>query len=320
MSFSKQFKKIAMIGALSSAFLAPEAKAKTPSSNDNAPVRIEQSAKQEWIWGKDSASIRDKVAYKSLPAFYKAFGHKTYMERFEMREEWKQKDFLKRDRKYSAILKRNPNATFRDFDSEGSLPGLKLADYPTGSGSLLTKIILDQMDGKLSPHQAKVALEMITLGRPLATVDPSLSYAEQLELCGFDIAANVAHGTKLVSLSARDRSIYIAQDQDAEALNERNEEARRKLRLRFSKKKDKEQEKDLGFWAPLLRTKNRLLSEEETKRMFPREVINGKDVGIRQPNEVSYSIYDEVTRKVAAKIEKEEQEAAKRAKDLTQGR
>ena len=51
------------------------------------------------------------------------------------------------------------------------------------------------------------------------------------------------------------------------------------------------------------------------KGKFPRETINGKSVGVRQPNELTYSIHDEVTRKVADKIDREEQAMAQHAKE-----
>ena len=222
MPFSKQLKTIALMGALGASFFTTEAKEKNTADNNKAPARIEQSVKPDWTWGTDTASFREKLAYKSLPAEYKAFANKTFMERFEMREEWEQKDFLKRDRTRTALLKRNPDATFKDFEPKTSAPNLKLADYPVAAGSFINKIIREQADGKLSYFQAKVAWELATLGRPLATIDPNLPYADQLKLCGFDVAADVAKGTSFYSLSAREQSIYVAQDQDAEALNDRN--------------------------------------------------------------------------------------------------
>ena len=314
MSFSKKLKKLAMIGALGGSLLMPEAQAQVLDHNSEGTPRRIQVSRDGWSWSTDSSALRDRLAYNSLPAFYKAFANKSFMERFEMKETWEQKDFIKRDRKRSAILKKNPNATIKDFEVETSVSNLKLADYPCAEGSLWLKIVQEQTTGKLSCHQAKVAEELCRLGRPLATIDPNLSYAEQLESCGFDIAANVARGTKLSSLSARDLSIYIAQDQDAELINARNEEARRELRIRFEKEKDEEWEKENGFFSSLFRTKTRLLTEEETKGLFKFEEINGKSVAVPHPNEISYSIHDEMTRKVADKIEQEEKMANERTK------
>jgi len=315
MSISERFKKVAMMAALGASLMMPDAQAKDTNTETKAPDRIEQSVKAGWTWGSDRASLRDKAAYESLPKEYKAFAGKSFMERFEMREEWEQKDFLKRDRKRTVLLKKNPEATIGDYAPRAALPDLKLADYPAAEGSYWTKIILDQMDGKLSPIQARVAEQMVTLGRPLATIDPSLSYADQLKACGFDVEASVVEGTRFSSLSARDQSIFVAQDQDAEALNNRNEEGRRNLRIQLYKERDEEWEATHGWLDRLFPEKTVLLSEEETKGMFPRETINGKSVGIRQPNEVTYSIHDEVTRKVAEKIEREEQLAAQQAKE-----
>ena len=320
MSFSERLKKVAMMGALGSALLATEANAQTHKDNDGSSSRMEQPVKQDWTWGTDAAALRDKAAYESLPAEYKAFAGKTFMERFEMREEWEQKDFLRRDRRRSAILKRNPAATFKDFDPRTKAPDLKLADYPMAEGNYLDKILLDQFDGKLSPLQAKIAEEMATLGRPMATLDPNLPYAEQLKACGFDLMASVVSGTRFHSLSARDQSIFVAQDQDAEFLNDRNERARIELRASLSKEGDEEWDASHGWFDRIFPSKTRYLSENETKGLFPRETINGKSVGIRQPNEVSYSIHDEVTRKVAEKIDREEKETAKHAQDLAQSR
>jgi len=319
MSFLKRLEKLALVAALGGSLLVPQARAQDQAAKDKTPPRRVQSVKEGWTWGMDSASLQDRLAYHSLSPKYRVFANKSFMERFEIREEWEQKDFLRRDRERSALLKKNPNATIEDLGLKSSVEHLKLADYPCAESDFMLKIMQDQLAGRLTYRQAKVAQEVCILGRPLATIDPNLSYAEQLELCGFDVAASVARGKKITSLSARDLSIYIAQDQNAEAINDRNEEARRDLRIRFEKEKDEEYAKNHGFFDFLFTTKTRLLSEEETKGMFLRETINGKDVGIRQPNEISYSIYDEVTRKVAAKIAAEEQatERAKKAKQVT---
>ena len=320
MSMSDKLKKAAVMTAIGASFLAPEARAQSTSTEAKAPDRMEQSVKSDWTWGTDATSIRAKAAYESLPAEYKAFAGKSFMERLEMREEWEQKDFLKRDRKRSAILRRNPDATIKEFSPRSSIPDAKLADFPVAEGSFITKIELDKQDGKLSPLQAIIAEEVLTMGRPLASIDPNLPYAEQLKACGFDMMASVVSGTQFRSLSARDRSIFIAQDQNAGALNDRNEEARRDLRIRLYEEDAKAWNESHSWFSGLFSTETRLLTEKEMEGKFPREVINGKDVAVPQPNEQSYSIHDEVTRKVAAKIEHEEQMAAKRAKDavLTQ--
>jgi len=315
MSFIEKFKKAALMSALGATLVAPEAKAKDTMPTEKAPTPVTQSVKSEWTWGTDAASMRDKAIFESLPPEYKAFAGKNFMERLEMKEEWEQKDFLKRDRKRSAILRRNPDATIGDFAPQAALPGLKLADYPVAPPTYEGKIIAEQALGKLSPAQAKVAEEMMKLGRPLATIPSDLSYSEQLKLCGFDMAAEVAGGKALTSLNARDRSIFIAEDQEADLLNNRNGEARRELRIRFAQEDAAEWDKNNTFFNRLFRTKTRLLTEEEMEGKFPRETINGKDVAIRQPNEITYSIRDEVTRRVADKIDREEKATAQRAKD-----
>ena len=314
MSFLKRLQKIALIGSLGGTLLMPEAQAQDTAPESIPASRIMQTVKEGWTWGNDAAAIGDRMAYDSLPAEYKAFANKSFMERLEMKEEWEQRDFIKRDRKRSAILKKNPDATIKDFFGESQDGQLKLADYPCAEGSYERKIMQEMISGKLTPRQAKVAEELYKLGRPVETVDPKLPYADQLRSCGLDVAANVAEGTKITSLDSRDLAIYIAQDRNAETLHDRNADEYRELCIRFEKEKAEEWEKNHGFWSSLFQTKTRLLSEEETKGMFPRETINGKDVSIRQPNEISYSILDEVTRKVATKIDQEERINAERAK------
>ena len=313
MSFSERLKKAGMMTALGASLLFPEAQAKTETEGIKDINQIEQSVKQDWTW----RSNRDKAVYESLPPEYKAFAHKNFMERFEMREEWEQRDFLKRDRKRTAILKRNPNATVRDFEPRSGASHLKLANFPTGEGSFWLKITKDEIDGKLSHSQAQMAKELLTMGRPMATINPDLSYTDQLKLCGFDVITNVAGGTKFSVLSARDQSIFIAQLQDAEAVNDQNEEAWRNLRIRLSQEEAEEWEATHSFWDKLFPPRITRVSEEYTKGKFPSETINGKTVLIPQPNEIGYSIHAEVTRKIAAKINSEEKKTAKYIKDNT---
>ncbi|MDY6408030.1 MAG: hypothetical protein SPL08_04970 [Pseudomonadota bacterium] len=315
MSISDRLKKVAMMGALGASLIAPQARAQQAESIGKAPDRIEQSATTNWTWGTDAHSMHAKAVYDSLPAEYKAFAGKSFMERFEMKEEWEQRDFLKRDHKRSAILRQNPNATIRDFSPNTSIPNLKLANFPTGEGSYDLKIIQEQAEGKLTYEQAMMAQDMINLGRPLATVNKNMSYADQLKECGLDIMARVANGTRLHDLSARDMSIFVAQDQNAERLNDQNADARRDLRIRLAQEDVEEMDKNSSFLGNLFATKTRRLTEEETKGKFPTETLNGKVVGIRQPNEVTYSIHDEITRKVAGKIDIEEKEASIRMKN-----
>lgn len=72
----------------------------------------------------------------------------------------------------------------------------------------------------IDPKEILDQLELVRLGQPLSQVDASLPYADQLEVCGFDLLAKIARGkVSMKSLSQEDRALAYAQYEAAETLS-----------------------------------------------------------------------------------------------------
>lgn len=282
MSLKDRLRQAVPIIALGMASITPSLNAQTTSDSEHKPSAITQVAEASWTWDNEKA----KTAFDSLPKEYKQFANKSFLERLELKEEWEQRDFLKRDEKRSKILEKNPNAKLKDISPQSTRPNDSLADYPTGNVSFETHILQEQIKGNLTPMQAQIAKEMAILGRPLSTINSNASYESQLRQCGFDVMADLAHGKKEHDLSPREHSIFVAQIQESEMLHQsdKNFEARRDLKIRL------EQE-----YNALYDSHNTLL-----KRILGQD----KDPDLRP----TYSIIDEISGKVGTKIEQEEKQ------------
>lgn len=281
MSLKDRLRQAVPVVALGMAAFAPTLKAQTPNnSQEKSSVAVVQAEKPEWQW-QNSA---DKAVYDSLPAQYKKFADKSFLERLEMKEEWEQKDYIKRDKERSKILAKNPMAKLRDISPDSVLPDDPLAAYPTGNVSFDTHILQEQIKGNLTPIQAKIATEVATLGRPLSTLDPKTPYAEQLKQCGFDVMADLLNGKKEHDLSKRDHAIFVAQIQESEMMHgtDANFESRRDLKIRL-------EEENNAYY-------------DEHNTLIKRMLGRAKDPDLRE----TYSVRDEITQKVAGKIQAEE--------------
>jgi len=181
-----------------------------------------------------------------------------------------------------------------------------LAKYQLASSSWLSKIAADQKSGYLSDNQALIARELLLYGRPLATVDPQLPYAQKLQLCGFDVLSRVAAGERKSALTPRDLSIYIAQLDVARDFNEMPENIaqRNLLRARLDQEADQDTEANLGIWDRLFfpKTERVQLPKEETRIVS----VNGHKVLAEKPNEIDYHYDREVAYKIAQKIADED--------------
>lgn len=309
MSLKNKLKQMIPMIAVGATLLAPKAPAQTQSQTNQVPqptTQVQQVKSESWDWDKTPQSQQDRYVYESLPAQYKAFANKSFVERLEMAEEMEQRDYLKRDRKRTALLQKNPEATVTDFGGTTTVSDLMLKDVPIASVPVAIQITSDVANGKLSMAQGELAEQLIELGRPLSTIDTTLPYAEQLRLCGFEKMADIATGQGENSLSARDRSIYIAEHESAKLLNDygNNPEAARAVRIRLAKENDKEWAEKHGFIQRLFQTKTRYVNPDQAQTQF--EKINGKTVPVPHPKEMTYSIRGEITRKVAQKIANEE--------------
>jgi len=260
---------------------------------------ITQTITNDFPWAHASSDARE--AYDTLPAEYKAFANKSFMERVEMREEWEQRDYIRRNKAHQQKLKTNPESTPK---------------YPVAEGDYGMQIIQDRYNGKLTPAQAALAHDLMTLGRPLTSIDLSKPYAEQLRDCGFTTLASVVEGTKEHDLSARDHALYIWQIQEADQLTDlgKNREAWRETKIRTEKEDMAHYEANSHWYDVFFRTKTRYLTDEEmAKHSVQWENINGKKIIVPEKNQISYSVRDEVTRKVGAKIAREDQLMAQKA-------
>jgi len=274
--------------------------AQTEQQSEPKSPAITQTVTNDFPWERSSSDARE--AYATLPAEYKAFANKSFMERVEMREEWEQRDYIKRNKAHQQQLKTHPESTPK---------------YPVAEGDFGMQIIKDRYTGKLTPTQAALAHDLMTLGRPLTSIDLSKPYSEQLRDCGFTTLASVVEGTKEQDLSARDHALYIWQIQEADQLTDlgNNREAWRETRIRTEKEDQAHYEANSHWYDVFFRTKTRYLTEEEmAKHSVQWENINGKSVIVPVKNQISYSVRDEVTRKVGAKIAQENQLLTKKAK------
>ena len=254
MSIKGTLQQIARMGVMAAALassLPKEAHAQDAngSAGNTAPT-TQHINNQNWTWGEDRASQQAKTVYEKLPDEYKVFENKTFEERTEIAEEWRQRDFIKRSKQRENFLKQHPNARVKDLypQATGILSEAPLAKYKPASASWDSKIASDQMSGYLSADQAKIANELLRYGRPLATVDSNLPYAQKLQLCGFDVLSRVAAGERKSSLTPRDLSIFVAQLDVAKAFNEMPENAEcpeipvKKHRKKRNEKKHKQRE------------------------------------------------------------------------------
>lgn len=303
MSFIKKLKKATPMIAVGATLLAHNTQAQSTPVEDKAPAPITQQAKTEWHWAKPD----DKAVYDSLPKEYKAFANKSFDERMMMQEKWEQQDYLARKKKHDQMLKKNPTATIGDLFPDSKTAALPLSGFKVGTFEYDIKILQDRLNGKLTPQQAEMAREMKDYGRPLSTVDTSSSYAEQLASCGFDVFSRVAAGQKESSLSGREHSILIAQMQVSESLQflPENEKNRIELKRRLYKEDNENYEATHGFLDKFFSTKTHLLKEGEYTPI-PTEEINGKTLFVQDPKNSNDSYYDNLTRRAAAEIDKEE--------------
>jgi hypothetical protein len=281
MSLKDRLKQAVPIVALGMAAFTPTLKAQTPdNSQEKSSVAVVQAEKSEWQWQNPA----DKAVYDSLPAQYKKFANKSFLERLEMKEEWEQKDYIKRDKERSKLLEKNPMAKLRDISPDSVLPDDPLAAYPTGNVSFDTHILQEKIKGNLTPIQAKIAKEVATLGRPLSTLDTNTPYSEQLKQCGFDVMADLVNGKKEHDLSKRDHAIFVAEIQESEMMHDSdiNFEARRDLKIRLEKENN--------------------AHYDEHNTLIKRMLGVAKNPDLRE----TYSVRDEITQKVAGKIQAEE--------------
>jgi len=303
------WKRGAVLTAMSAAAMfAPISRAEGQTAESTPPtpaVTQEVQANANWTWNNEDA----QKVYDGLPDEYKAFAGKDFMQRLEMQEEWEQRDYLKRDKLRSDALKRNPNARIGDAFPDSKFPNDSLSDVQTGTVRLGDHVDNLGRNGELTPQQAKMASEMIKFGRPLATLNPNDSYAKTLQDCGFGMMAEVANGRTEHSLNAREHAMLIAEIQEASPLKEigNHAEEARELRIRTAQEDQAEYDRTHGFLSRLFATKTTRLPESAAMTQF--ENINGKTVAVPNPRDMSYSIRDEVTRRTAEKIEREDAQA-----------
>ena len=274
----------------------------TPST---PAVTQKAAADANWTW----QSADSKEIYDSLPKEYKAFAGKDFLERMEIREEWEQRDYLKREKIRSDALKRNPNAKIGDVFPDSSIPDESLAGVYTGAGDIGDHIYNQNRTGDLSNRQAQMANELVRFGRPLETLNPNDTYAKTLQDCGFNMMAEIANGRTEHSLDARERSILVAEVQEAAPLKQigNHAEEARELRIRLEREDQDNYDKTHGFLSRLFQTKTTYLPESAATAQF--EKINGKSVLVPAPNELTHSVRDEITRKTAEKIAREDEQA-----------
>ncbi len=311
MSLKDRLRQAVPVVALGMAAFAPTLKAQTSdNTQEKSSVGIVQTVESGWQWN----NMTDKAVYDSLPAQYKKFANKSFLDRLEMKEEWEQKDYIKRDKERTKILEKDPMAKLRDISPNSVLPDDPLSAYPTGHISFDTHILQEQIKGNLTPIQAKMAKEVATLGRPLSTLDSKTPYAEQLKQCGFDVMADLVNGKKEHDLSKRDHAIFVAQIQESEMMHEsdKNFEARRDLKNRLEKENNAFYEANNSSIKRFFSKITPTISKKDKSVIETPEIVNGKSVyhskdDKQNPDILSYSILDEITLKVADKIRAEEQ-------------
>jgi len=290
--------RMGVIAAALSAMPETRAQADEPSPSGGITQRIDA---QTWHWGSGKADQAAKKVYESLPDEYKIFANKTYTERKELQEEWAQRDFIKRDQQRKAFLKQKPNARVKDFYPQ-VLPDKgdqALADCPVTFSSLDEKIFTDTVTGNLSPLQAQMAREVMSFGRPLATINPRLPYAKKLDMCGFDILARLAAGEQESSLTPRDFAISRCQWRDAQTFNDlpENQACFRGLHRRLEEERLASDAKQ-SFLGRLFAPKTVRIQTSHD----PFENVNGQNVFTPHDDELGYDYEREVTYKVAKKI------------------
>ena len=118
MSLKDRLRQAVPVVALGMAAFAPTAKAQTSDNEqEKHSVGIVQTAESGWQWNNTT----DRAVYDSLPSEYKKFADKSFLERLEMKEEWEQKDYIKRDKERSKILAKNPMAKLRDISPDSAV-------------------------------------------------------------------------------------------------------------------------------------------------------------------------------------------------------